>query len=494
MSPSLLLRRAFMAIVAAVCNMQTNQLCLTLINPDVYYDPVRVINPKTSNTGVNTGFIAAWHCKAACHCDYEYEYKIKYSRSIDIAIHPPIDSMSRESINIRHASETFALPAQCYPSFKVATQPQTLIDYHYSDTISRQGNYFIGNWAENRLHESFAVDTELPEMKSDEYDKDYHREKDIEYHSLAMDDRGLLHTLFASATSTSIDSNIKPSIDDHPTTNLEVQVKDNTNYGYPTPDEFGIFRDSEGQSRVMDGHILHISNEDIAEIIAMNGCSNFYIPKNRSDDLPSIDDAEAPSIDGHFESRRSILHPNRKRKPRWENTEVSIPTVPEQNNYNKTELMRDRYDSENLILKQNRHHRSTERLDDRSTVTMQHYEASWTSQNQHMPDLEYNNAALGVFNIGCMQTGLSSSPSSPPENASPLCSRIRTQQYPEQQPITAQRQQRFSVLIGAFAIRVRFVTVFMYLDLSQRSLSDNDYNEMVVVVYGEKTDISVWLA
>ncbi|CAF2074507.1 unnamed protein product [Brassica napus] len=34
----------------------------------------------------------------------------------------------------------------------------------------------------------------------------------------------------------------------------------------------------------------------------------------------------------------------------------------------------------------------------------------------------------------------------------------------------------------------------MYLDLSQRSLSDNDYNEMVVVVYGEKTDISVWLA
>ncbi|CAF1836731.1 unnamed protein product, partial [Brassica oleracea var. botrytis] len=92
------------------------------------------------------------------------------------------------------------------------------------------------------------------------------------------------------------------------------------------------------------------------------------------------------------------------------------------------------------------------------------------------------------------KTGLSSSPSSPPENASPLCSRIRTQRYPEQQPITAQRQRRFSVLIGAFAIRVRFVTVFMYLDLSQRSLSGNDYNEMVVVVYGEKTDISVWSA
>ncbi|CAF2060691.1 unnamed protein product [Brassica napus] len=52
----------------------------------------------------------------------------------------------------------------------------------------------------------------------------------------------------------------------------------------------------------------------------------------------------------------------------------------------------------------------------------------------------------------------------------------------------------FRVWIGEFAIRVRFVTVFMYLDLSQRSLSDNDYNKMVVVVYGEKTNISVWSA
>ena len=45
---SLLLGRAFMAIVGAVCNMQTNQLCLTLTNPIIYYDPVRVVKTKTS--------------------------------------------------------------------------------------------------------------------------------------------------------------------------------------------------------------------------------------------------------------------------------------------------------------------------------------------------------------------------------------------------------------------------------------------------------------
>ncbi|KAF3560851.1 hypothetical protein DY000_02015834 [Brassica cretica] len=69
MSSSLLHGRAFMATVGAVCNMQTNQLCITLINLDVYYDLVRVVKPKTSNTGVNTGFIAA------CHCNYEDEYE-----------------------------------------------------------------------------------------------------------------------------------------------------------------------------------------------------------------------------------------------------------------------------------------------------------------------------------------------------------------------------------------------------------------------------------
>ena len=51
---SLLLGRDFMATIGAVSNMQTRQVCLTLINPDVHYDPVRVVRPQMSNTGVNT--------------------------------------------------------------------------------------------------------------------------------------------------------------------------------------------------------------------------------------------------------------------------------------------------------------------------------------------------------------------------------------------------------------------------------------------------------
>ncbi|KAF3610546.1 hypothetical protein DY000_02048840 [Brassica cretica] len=44
------------------------------------------------------------------------------------------------------------------------------------------------SWAEESFHESFAVNTEQPETRSDEYDEDYHREKIIEYHGLAMND------------------------------------------------------------------------------------------------------------------------------------------------------------------------------------------------------------------------------------------------------------------------------------------------------------------
>nr|VDD44769.1 unnamed protein product [Brassica oleracea] len=143
---SLLLGRAFMATVRAVCNMQTNQLSFTLIYLDVYYDPVRVVSPQTSNTGD--------------------EYKTEYSGSIDsetppliiIAFHPPIE-------------ENLQLLPHCYPRFDVATQPQTAIDYHYGDTISRPGDYSIGSWADDSLHESFAVDTELPKTRADEYER-----------------------------------------------------------------------------------------------------------------------------------------------------------------------------------------------------------------------------------------------------------------------------------------------------------------------------------
>ncbi|KAF2559262.1 hypothetical protein F2Q68_00015116 [Brassica cretica] len=137
MNHSLLLGRVFMATVGAVCNMQTNQLCLTLISCDVYYDPIRIDKPQTSNTRVDACFIAA------CYYEFEAEYQREYEASIDSkiqpsidgAIQPMIDNHPRESIYSSPANETFAFLEHCYPSFTVNTQPQTSIDYHYGDMI-----------------------------------------------------------------------------------------------------------------------------------------------------------------------------------------------------------------------------------------------------------------------------------------------------------------------------------------------------------------------
>ena len=68
----------------------------------------------------------------------------------------------------------------------------------------------------------------------------------------------------------------------------------------------------------MDGHILNISKEDIAEIITMNGSRKFMDTQNTAEDPPSFDDAAEPSIDDQFDFRRSTPIQNRKWKPRWE--------------------------------------------------------------------------------------------------------------------------------------------------------------------------------
>ena len=60
---SLLLGRAFLSTVGAVCNLQTNQLCLTIIDHYVHYNPIPVKKPHTSSRRINDPrIIGATHC------------------------------------------------------------------------------------------------------------------------------------------------------------------------------------------------------------------------------------------------------------------------------------------------------------------------------------------------------------------------------------------------------------------------------------------------
>ncbi|KAF3587024.1 hypothetical protein F2Q69_00029711 [Brassica cretica] len=50
---SLLLGTAFLSTVGAVCNMQTNQLCLTFIDPHVHYNPIPIMKPHASSRRID---------------------------------------------------------------------------------------------------------------------------------------------------------------------------------------------------------------------------------------------------------------------------------------------------------------------------------------------------------------------------------------------------------------------------------------------------------
>ena len=60
-------------------------------------------------------------------------------------------------------------------------------------------------------------------------------------------------------------------------------MKAKTNNSYLKSDEFGIFRDPDGHARAMDGRILQVSREDIADILQMaNGVENLFMQQHNT--------------------------------------------------------------------------------------------------------------------------------------------------------------------------------------------------------------------
>ncbi|KAF2586684.1 hypothetical protein F2Q70_00036112 [Brassica cretica] len=94
---SLLLGRAFLSTVGAVFNLQTNQLCLTLIDPNAHYDPIPVKKPQTISRRINDPRIIA-----ACHCGAEYE--TDYPASIDTRHQQSINTRHQQSIDNNNAT------------------------------------------------------------------------------------------------------------------------------------------------------------------------------------------------------------------------------------------------------------------------------------------------------------------------------------------------------------------------------------------------------
>ncbi|KAF2566227.1 hypothetical protein F2Q68_00025434 [Brassica cretica] len=245
--------------------MNTNRLCLTLIDPDVHYDPVRVVRQQIDTHTVS---------------------------SIDSNESPMTDERYPTSLDGKQPVDHLALPDQCYPDFAFK-QPNN----------RGRDDYSIGSWADSGFHESFGVDTVNPSSNEDpteEYDEDYRKERAIE---IAMqDDRYSGHS-FNNTSPPSIDRVHSASVDTHPhpakrsyasidtipgpSIDIKAAAFEKEKGNIPIPS-----RDPDGHARAMDGRILKVSREDISDILQVaNGPDNLFMQQhNILDNIPTVPD------------------------------------------------------------------------------------------------------------------------------------------------------------------------------------------------------------
>ncbi|KAF3499715.1 hypothetical protein F2Q69_00042971, partial [Brassica cretica] len=358
---SLLLGRAFLSTVGAVCNLQTNQLCLTLIDPNAHYDPIPVKKPQTIPRRINdAGIIAACHCGAEYESDYSEPIDTHPVQSIDTShrkstdadtensvdtypdewendyYNPTIAAYTRQEMHTDEYDENFEEERAIETSFpSIDTQLQqrcrkrasTDTTYYKSmDTDFnhvRDGDYSIGSWAAEHHHEIFAVEiaTHIPGadevftneellnmQKHDHTDQipaeaSWERTRSIDtHHQKSIDKR----------PQQSIDFNNTTSIDNHsiPKTTINKKVKlDNQ---YLTPDVFGIFRDPNGFAKAIDGRTLHVSREGIAGILqTTNGADNLFMHQCSKQKTTKEFYDTAGGIENNFNQRsRHTTHPS----------------------------------------------------------------------------------------------------------------------------------------------------------------------------------------
>ena len=172
---SLLLGRAFLSTVGAVCNMQTNQLCLTLIDPHVHYNPIPDRKPQTSSRRIDDqGLIAACHCGAEYETEYSASIETHTATSIDSAHQKSIDSPKEESVD---------------------SSPRDWENDYYNPTM-----------------ETHTKDT----MHTEEYDEDYEEERAVEYRGILDEEDRLIHHSSRKRNAPSIDKTVSTSIDTLP--------------------------------------------------------------------------------------------------------------------------------------------------------------------------------------------------------------------------------------------------------------------------------------
>ncbi|KAF3537229.1 hypothetical protein F2Q69_00023167 [Brassica cretica] len=244
---------------------------------------------------------------------------------------PSIDRNGSTSINTQPHQ-----PSHLRASTDITNYPS--IDTNVNATRDR--DYSIGSWADDRHHESYAVETAYHDQGADELHEGFTYEELLKTQRCDETDQRLAEAAWGRTDfSHPIDRAIPPSIDIHPSTSIDIsnttsidsRPKPKTTVSekyksynqYLTPYEFGIFRDSYGYAKAIDGHTLHVSREHNADILqTANGADNLFMQQRTITEHQQKVTKEfydtAGGIDKHFKQRsRHLTRPS---------IDVDIPT------------------------------------------------------------------------------------------------------------------------------------------------------------------------
>ncbi|KAF3541167.1 hypothetical protein F2Q69_00022441 [Brassica cretica] len=207
--------------------------------------------------------------------------------------HAIVEQSTKQSTQNR---STLTLPHQAIPMSH--RRPMNTIPHRSTGSI---------RCADSGFHESFAVETVILSSNEDPTEK-------YSTHS------------FNNTPPPSIDSNYSASVDTHPHPAKRSYASVDTTPGTSIDIKAAAFekekgnipipsRDQDGHTRAMDGRILQVSREDIADILQLaNGPDNLFIQPVGQASIDkvastsfdrvtptSLDKAPSPSIDRHYE-------------------------------------------------------------------------------------------------------------------------------------------------------------------------------------------------